>query len=161
MNRVSRVLSSMILGTMSVMLVAPMASAQSQPGQTKAGPIRLQIAGSVDRDKITEIKLGEKIEVVAKLRAGEFLDATAAFGNADVRNTTDQPMHYAYYVAFFDKEGQLVASQAQSSGRKSGLDPGKKTQLASCIMPLPSSDIERIASYQVRFIESAQPVGSK
>ena len=91
-NQIRRVLSSMILGAMPVMLVAPCVGAEPL-GQTKAGPIRLQLAGSSDRGKITEIKLGEKIKVVAKLRARQFLDATAAFGNADVCNTTHQPMH--------------------------------------------------------------------
>lgn len=146
---------------LAIALVATVAVAQNDAGKAKSGPVKLVPGGPFDKDKVTEVKLGEKVEVVAKLRAGEFMDQLVAFGNADLNNTSDQPMFYAYYVAFFDADRQLVACQSQASMPTRPLEPGKKTSLGSCIMPLSQADIDRIASYQVRFVESDKPIGGK
>ena len=127
----------------------------------KSGALKLRLPERPDgKDAAAvEVKLGRRVTAVAKLRAGTFMKkSTVVFGDADVVNTSDRPMFYAYHLAFFDAKGGLVGCGAHSFASHRPLEPGGKIQVGVNV-PLPKQEIERIASYQIRLIESDKPIG--
>jgi hypothetical protein len=65
---------------------------------------------------------------------------------------------FAYYVAFFDKNNNLVGSTGQYSLN----DPIKKGEdfvTNTCIIPIPVSEIETITSFKLTLIVSNKAIG--
>jgi len=60
------------------------------------------------------------------------------------------------YIAFFDKEKNLVAC----SGQRITVDAGKQTFVGS-VLEIPLEQMNKIASYQVRIYEGEKEIGKK
>ena len=125
----------------------------------KAGKCRLQQAGPFDESKVVKIKFGKVLKGETSWRVGEFFDKTTVFAGVTIKNPTDKPVHFRYYVAFFDKEGKLIGCAGQGSFGDDGLAAGEESQLGSCLVELPKGAIKLITSYQLVFYESDKPVG--
>jgi hypothetical protein len=68
-------------------------------------------------------------------------------------------MHFHYYVAFFDKDGQLLGCTSEGTFQGEGLKPGGDMQYRSCLILLPHGTIGKVASYKVAFYESKSLIG--
>jgi hypothetical protein len=67
-------------------------------------------------------------------------------------------MYYGYYVAFFDKDKNLVACSSFGGGKFTKLDPRKETTIGN-VIELPSDELKRIVSYQVTVLEDEKEFG--
>jgi len=127
-------------------------------GQVVEGPCKLQESSGFDK-KAVEVKVGKTIKGTCKFYIDEFFGKKIINANIALHNTGKKSAHCHYYVACFDKAGKLVGCASQGTFGKDGLDAGDKTQLGSCLIPLPKGLHERVASYKIAFYESATPVG--
>ena len=125
----------------------------------KSGKVELKERKSMF-DKTFEVSIGDKIKANCKFYIDEFFKKKIIWAGADLENTSSKSMHYAYYVAFFDKDRNIIGCAHQSS-MGNGLKPGEKTQLGSCLISLPSSEFAKVKYYQVLIYESVNEVGKK
>jgi hypothetical protein len=94
--------------------------------------------------------------------SGDFFGEETIFAGVTVKNTGSRPMVYRYYVAFFDKDKNLIGAAAQGSFHDAGLKPGDAVQLGSCLINLPKNRFKDIAFYQAVIYESEpRPTGGK
>lgn len=146
-----------------VIALAALAAAQGKKGaaagsEIKSGPCALKKSDSFGDDAL-KIEVGKTVQGVCKLYIDEFFEKKIVNANIEVTNTGSKPMHCQYYVAFFDKGGKLIGAAGQGNFGDEGIAPGEKTQLGSCLIPLPLGEHERIASYQIAFYESEGQIG--
>jgi hypothetical protein len=124
----------------------------------KSGKIKLKEAkNTFDKKAFFNVKIGKKIAVEGKFGISDFFNSKVVMANANVKNTSKKDLYYAYFVAFFDKNKNLIGCASQ--GNMTPLKAGKATQLGSCIIQLPESEIKKITSYQLVFIESDKKIG--
>ena len=134
-------------------------SANADEISRKSGKVKLKIAkSSFDKKASFHVKLGKQLKTTCNFRISKFFDSTVVMAGAEMINTSKKDLYYAYYVAFFDKAKNLIGCATQVSSM-SQVQPGAKTNLGSCIIYLPMSEIKKITSYQVILIESDKKVG--
>jgi len=125
----------------------------------KSGKIKLKEAkNAFDKKAFTYVKTGKQIKVKAKLRISDFFNSKVVMATADAENTSKKDLFYAYYIAFFDKSGNLIGCGSQVATMQP-LKAKEKTQFGMCIIHLPESEIKKIVSYQLTFIESEKKIG--
>lgn len=125
----------------------------------KAGECKLQEAGAFDESKLVKVTLGKSLKAECSFRIGEFFDKKTVFAGTTIKNPTAKPMFFQYYVAFFDKDKNLIGCASQGSFGDDGLEAGGETQLGSCLIELPADAVKLITSYQVVLYESDKPIG--
>ena len=125
----------------------------------ESGKIRLKEAKNAFDDKaIFKVKVGKQIKVEGKFRISEFFGSKVVMATADAENISKKDLYYAYFVAFFDKDRNLIGCTSQAA-TMSPLKAAQKTQFGMCIIHLPESEIQKIVSYQLVFIESEKKIG--
>jgi hypothetical protein len=104
-----------------------------------------------------KLTIGEGLKLETDFHRFEFGGKTALAANGNLKNTSKKRLYGAMYIAFFDKEKNLVAC----SGRTTiTLDAGKQTFVGS-VLEIPPELMDKIASYQVRIYESEKEIGKK
>jgi hypothetical protein len=139
-----------------VLAMITMFMVMSANAESIEGEIRLLYTESAFSKDIVKREFGGIVKVTTEWRAGEFFGKQTVYAGARIRNTSDRPMFFHYYVAFFDKNKKLVGSAGQGSFGDKGLEPGKETQLGSCLIHLPPDRYKDIVSYQAVIYETDQ-----
>jgi len=116
------------------------------------GNIQLKFAKSAFDEGVFNKEFGDVVKATCAWRAGDFFGKETVFAGVSVKNTGSKPMYFHYYVAFFDKNKKLVGAAGQSTSNS--LQPGKETQLASCLISLPKDRYKDIVSYQAVLYET-------
>ena len=125
----------------------------------KSGEIKLKEAkNAFDKKAFFKVQTGKKIKVEGKFRISKFFDSKVVMATADAENTSKKDLYYAYFIAFFDKNKKLIGCASQVASMQP-LKAGEKTQFGMCIISLPESEIKKITSYQLVFIESDKKIG--
>jgi len=107
-------------------------------------------------------ELGFVIKGRCEFKLMEFAGATAITANGVFMNTGDKAMGFAYYVSFFDKEGELIGSTGFAGwDEATALAPGKSARPASCLVRIPDSLRGEVVSYQVAFYEEERTAQGK
>ena len=102
-------------------------------------------------------EFGTVVKAATDWHVGDFFGQETVFAGVTVKNSGSKPMFFNYYVAFFDKDKNLVGAAAQGSFGKDGLKPGEVTQLGSCLIHLPKDKFKEITSYQAVIYETDSP----
>lgn len=128
--------------------------------ETKTGSIRLQEATLAEAGtKVPKIEVGARVKAVCRyFIISDFFGRKVVSVQAQITNTAARELYYGYYVAFFDKDGELVAASSFAGGQICKLGPGKKTTVGN-IIELPVDQMGRISSYQVTVLESDKEFG--
>jgi len=114
-----------------------------------------------EKDNIFKVSIGEKIKFECMFYITEWIGKDVVWAGADIINTTSENVHYAYYVSFFDKDMNLIGCQREASFGE-GFEPIEmKTQLGSCLIELPISEIAKIKYYNVVLYESENEIGKE
>jgi hypothetical protein len=123
---------------------------------TKSGEAKLQELKARDVSaKALKVSLGDKVKADCTYYImPDFLGKRAVSVQARIKNSAGKPMYFGYYVAFFDKDKNLIATSFASKK----LDPGEKIIIGNAI-PLPSEQLKRIAFYQVTLLEDEKEFG--
>jgi hypothetical protein len=125
------------------------------------GEITLKYDEAVFGKHHFEKDFGDTVKATTQWRVGDFFGKETVFAGAKVKNTGTKPMFFEYYVAFFDKDKNLIGAAGQSSFGDGGLKPGDETQLGSCLVHLPKGKYKEIVSFQAVLWESDQPPKKK
>jgi len=121
---------------------------------TIKGEIRLNYSkGGFSHDNF-EKEFGSVVKAKTDWHVGEFFGKETVFAGISVNNGGNKPMFYHYYVAFFDKDRKLVGAAGQGSFGEKGLEPGKETQLGSCLIHLPKDKYKEIKFYDAVIYET-------
>ena len=132
--------------TTSIALVAT-ASFAAPSVLRKSGDCKLQIADVFDDEKIVKVELSNSdVQMTCSFHGGDFFDEFMLFANPSINNKSGKKLNVAYFVAFFDKAGELMAC-AQQSGDVDG--DAKDYQFGSCLSALPKAEFAKITSYKV------------
>jgi len=149
-------LTLILVGT----LCLPLSTAWAVESDVAKGKANLQEAGPFDEDKMQTVELSAGgLTLTAKLRIDDEFDEMMVNANAQVTNNTEADMYFHYFVAFFDEEGNLIASADEGSFGNDGLEPGQSMPIGSCRIRLPRQVIDEIASYQLRLYTDDRPIG--
>ena len=150
------ILVLLILGT----VAALQASADvKRVGTSKK--VTLQQAGAFDEEKMVEVKLGQKLDAVLKLRIDDFFDKRCVYVTGKVKNPTDTPIYYQLYVAFYDRSHKLVCCAGEASFGSAGIKAGKEDDVNQCIMAVPHAAAAQIGSYDIVLWEGTKTVGEE
>jgi hypothetical protein len=127
------------------------------------GPARLAAetwSGTADFSdaKKPPIKLtvGGGVKFETNFHRFEFGGKTSLAANGTLKNTSGKKLHVALYVAFFDKDKNLIGC----GNRLTILDAGKDL-VAGNVIEMPAEQMEKIASYQITIYESEKEIGMK
>lgn len=135
-----------------------MAFSFTASGEIKEGDCRIKEGSFFDKDVFT-VQVGDKVKGTCKFYIDEFFGKKIINANIQIVNTADKPMHCRYYVAFFDKEGNLIGCAGQGTFDEEGLAAGETTQLGSCLIFLPEGLHEKAVRYKIAFYESDKEIG--
>jgi len=122
-------------------------SAVASPSKVaKSDKCVLQEAGAFDKNKIFTLELKDAdVQVLFNLRGNEFFGKFVIQTTPKISNLSGKPKHIAYNIAFFDKNGRLVACTSSSTD----LEPNERNKYAGSNMPeIPRQALKSIASYQ-------------
>ncbi len=125
-------------------------SAATANAESKSGPIQFTAGGN----ESVHVAMGAKLKLDATLKLIDVGGAKAISVKGQVKNTAKEKLHYAYFVAFMDKDKNLIGCHHFVLF----VDGGKQGPVGTFIQ-LPLDEIARIASYSVAFYESARPIG--
>ena len=118
------------------------------------GEIKLPYSESMFNKDTFKKEFGGAVKATTNWRVGDFFGKETVFAGITVTNTTSKPMFFQYYVAFYDKDKKLVGTAGQGSFGDQGLEPGKSTQMGSCLIHLPKDRYKDIVSYQAVIYET-------
>jgi hypothetical protein len=141
-----------------VAMVAAIAFALSAYSETKEGSCQLK-PGKPSDENVFKVQVGDKVKGTAKFFTDDFFGKKIISANVELVNTGTTTMYCQYYVAFFDKDGNLIGCAGQGTSEKNGLAAGKSTQLGSCLIPLPEGVHEKAVQYKIAFYEGDKPIG--
>jgi len=130
------------------MVILSGVSAIASPSRiAKSDKCVLQEAGPFDKNKILTLELNNAdVQIQFNLRGDKFFGKFIIQTTPKISNLSEKPKHVAYNIAFFDKNGQLVASTSSSTDLK----PNQKNKYAGSNMPeIPRQALKDIVSYQV------------
>lgn len=136
--------------TLLVLLAAVSLRAQS----VIRGDIQLKYSESMFAEDAFKKEFGNVVKATTDWHAGDFFGSETVFAGINVKNTGSKPMFFRYYVAFFDKDKNLIGATGQGSFGDEGLKPGEETQMGSCLIELPKDKYKAIASYQAVIYET-------
>jgi hypothetical protein len=125
------------------------------------GDIKLNYSESMFADNAFKKEFGNVVKATTDWYAGDFFGEETVFAGVTVKNTGTKPMFFHYYVAFFDKDKNLVGATGQGSFSDQGLKPGEETQMGSCLINLPKDKYKAIVSYQAVIYETDIPPKKK
>jgi len=128
------------------------ATARSANAETKTGEAKFTPGGK----EFVDVTLGDKLKLDARFQPITVGALNAISVKANIKNTTTSKLYYAYFVAFMDKDKNLIGCQAFPL-----FIDGAKTGGAGTFIQLPPGEISRIAYYSVTFYESDKQIGSK
>jgi hypothetical protein len=127
--------------------------------ESRAGEITLKEAADIfDTENAFSFELGNKLQFKCSYFITEIFGRKVLWAGADIFNNSEQSLHFAYYAAFFDKDGNLVGSVADSSLTK-GLSPQRRLELTNVAVPIPASEFSKIRTYRVTVYESDTEIG--
>jgi hypothetical protein len=86
----------------------------------------------------------------------DFFGERVLFAGIQIKNPTTKAVAVAYYVAFFNRTGDLVASANQSTQPSVEVQPGERLDFGSCIVRLPPEKLNEISRYEVIIYEREQ-----
>ena len=127
-------------------------------GETKEGTCQLKPGKGFEKD-LFQVQVGETIKGTCRFFIFDFVGKKVINAAITILNTGDKAMHCQYYVAFFDKDGNLIGCAGQGTFGKTGLAAGQSTQLGSCLIPLPAGFHEKAVQYKIAFYESDKEIG--
>jgi len=125
------------------------------------GDIKLNYSESMFTDNAFKKDFGNVVKATTDWHAGDFFGEETVFAGVTVKNSGTKPMFFHYYVAFFDKDKNLVGTTGQGSFGDKGLTPGEETQMGSCLINLPKDKYKAIVSYQAVIYETDIPPKKK
>ncbi len=100
------------------------------------------------------IEFGSDVTGKCDFKLTDFAGSLAIIANGEFLNTGDKALGFAYYVSFFDKDDNLVGNASfVYAGKASSLGSGKSIRSGSCIIKIPDTFGDKVASYQVAFYE--------
>jgi hypothetical protein len=108
-------------------------------------------------NKHLKVTIGKGLKLETDFHRFEFGGKTALAANGNVKNTSRKKLYGTLYIAFFDKEKNLVACSDRTTIT---LDAGKQTFVGS-VLEIPLEQMNKIASYQVRIYEGEKEIGKK
>jgi hypothetical protein len=137
MKATRNLLATLILGcTATVAMGAPSTL-------RKNGECRLQ----TEAEKAFKVNLGNAdVDMVTEVKGGDFFGKFTLEANPTIANKSGRKLHIAYYAAFFDASGELIACASQNSEVDAG---AKGLQFGSCLSPVARQDFDRIVSYKI------------
>jgi len=138
--------------TISLFVMFAAVSLQAQP--VLKGDIKLQYSESMFAENVFKKEFGDVVKATTDWHAGDFFGSETVFAGVKLKNTGTKPMFIRYYVAFFDKDKNLIGSAGQGSFGDEGMKPGEETQLGSCLIELPKDKYKDIASFQAVIYET-------
>jgi hypothetical protein len=118
------------------------------------GDIKLNYSKSMFSEEAFKKEFGTVVKATTKWHVGDFFGEETIMAGVTVKNTGTKPMFFRYYVAFFDKDNNLIGSTGQGSFSDDGLKPGEETQMGSCLIGLPKDKYKAITSYQAVIYET-------
>ncbi len=134
--------------------------------ELSASPVTIELDEDVeplfgeDLDGEIEIDLlVDGIEVDGTIDADDFFGKPCIGGPLNVKNTNDTNKVVVIHLAFFDVDGNLVASTSQSSFDDEGMAPDEKTQFGSLLAFVSDEAIPTITRYQIK-VYALEPVES-
>jgi hypothetical protein len=101
--------------------------------------------------------VGDGLKFESDFYRFEFGGKTSLAANGTVKNTSDKKLYGSLYIAFFDKDKNLMAS----SGRTEIMLAAGKQLVVANVLDMPPAQLEQIASYQVTIYESDKELGKK
>lgn len=141
-----------------VVILAAFISLPCFAASTLNGEISLEFPNKrAISEKAFKKEFGEVIKATTDWYVGDFFGKEVLFAGVTVKNTGKVSKAYQYYVAFFNKDNELIGAIGQSSFGTEGLKPGENTQLASCLITLPKDKYKEIKFYQAILYESDLP----
>jgi hypothetical protein len=152
----------------------PNAAGENWQAETKDGPCSLtvKIASDADRHRLSSdskpaAELGEKLALSA--RCSHFLidEYNTIEVHSRFQNPTEKKMYGQFYLAFFDKYGNLVGGTGLGfSAEPKGTYPATRAgdavlpETVLMQMPIPLGFENTITSYKCTLYESASPIGA-
>ena len=104
-----------------------------------------------------ELKLGDRLEATTKLHITDWFGSKAISGQVDVKNPTEEEIHFSYHLAFFDKDGVLLGAANQTMS----MDPGEETIVGGALIQLPKKALEAVKRYQIVWYEDDKEIGKR
>jgi hypothetical protein len=138
----------------SITLFAVLAAVSVHAQSVIRGDIKLKYSESMFAEDAFKKEFGSVVKATTDWHAGDFFGQETVFAGIKVKNTGSKPMFFRYYVAFFDKDNNLIGSTGQGSFGDEGLKPAEETQMGSCLIELPKDKYKAIASYQAVIYET-------
>ena len=118
------------------------------------GDITLTYSKSMFAEDAFKKEFGTVVKATTDWHAGDFFGAETVCAGITVKNTGAKPMFFHYFVAFFDKDKNLIGATGQGSFGDAGLKPGEENQMGSCLIEIPKDKYKAIASYQAVIYET-------
>jgi hypothetical protein len=107
--------------------------------------------------KHLKLTIGEgQLKLETDFHRFDFGGKISLAANGSVKNTSKKKLFGAVYIGFFDKEKNLVGCSSQ----RITVDPGKQSFVGS-VIEIPTDQMNKIASYQVRIYEGEKEIGKK
>lgn len=123
----------------------------------KSGPCKLKEAkNTFDKENVFNVVLGDKVKASCNFHGRVIFKKFSIIASPKVMNTSEKPMYAHYYVAFFDKAGNLIGSAGHSMNK--AIEPGASWDF-TCLIEIPKKTLKEVASYQVILYESEQVIG--
>jgi hypothetical protein len=134
-------------------------AADARPA-TKSGAVKLQELKSQDIDKKAfKVSVGDRVKADCTYHIiPDFFGQKAISVHARIKNTSAKMLYYGYYVAFLDKDKNLITCSAFGGSEFTKLGPGKETNIGNVVV-IPVSQLARIAFYQVTVLEDEKEFG--
>jgi hypothetical protein len=109
--------------------------------------------GTKDHVKVTA---GTGLKFSSDFYRLEFGGKISLAASGTVKNTSGKKLFGSLYIAFFDKDKNLIGTAA----RTLTLEPGKDL-VAANVIEAPPDAIDKIVSYQITIYESEKEIGTK
>jgi len=135
-----------VVALVGAFLASPGLRAGSLEDNYKEGKIKIQKAGPFDKKKHVNIDIGKKVTFKIKVFQDDFLGLDIINANAKIANTTKGKLTGVYSIAFFDKDGKLVACHQGHWDLK----PGEDINYGSAIIFADPKSIASITSYKLK-----------
>ena len=149
-----RITHTLLYMKWSISLFVILTAASLQAQSVIRGDIKLNYSSSMFAEDAFKKEFGTVVKATTDLHVGDFFGEETVFAGVQVKNTGVKPMFFRYYVAFFDKDKNLLGASGQGSFGDEGLKPGEETQMGSCLIGLPKDKYKAITSYQAVIYES-------
>ena len=107
-----------------------------------------------------EYQFDNNINLSCFYKVKNFFQNKVIYAKATISNNSQKSVFFAYYVAFFDKNNNLVGSTGQYSLNEP-IKKGEDFVTNTCIIPLPVSEIETITSFKLTLIVSDKAIGQE